>query len=149
MNLSNLTKVVRFEIIDDGFIFYDEHDNIPNPKNAYWERDLLLYDYMGKSLKGLPKIVNGHLWIMRYTGESLEGLPDVVNGVLNLWHYDGASLKGLPNAVHNYLDLSHYQGNDFDNLPKEYEKIYIKGNWYTKAEFDDYIKTEKLKKVLL
>ena len=128
MDLNKLTKVISFKITKDGFIFYDARGSIPDSKKAYWDDALDLGMYQGKSLKGLPKIVNGHLWIMRYTGESLEGLPSVVN---------------------ESLILSHYNGNDYNNLPKTYVEIVLNDGWYTKDQFDDFIKTERLKKALL
>ena len=127
MDISNLTKVVKYEITDDGFIFYDENGNVPDPKTAYWDGVLNLYNYNGKSL---------------------EGLPNVVSGWLDLGSYQGKSLKGLSSMV-EWLVLYDYKGNDYNNLPKEYGEICIKGNWYTKVEFDNFWKTEKLKKVLL
>ena len=170
MDLSHLTKVVKYEITKDGFIFYDENGNIPDPSNSYWDGYLDLYGYKGKSLKGLPNVVNGwlslacykgkslkglpsvvdgSLWLYNHKGESLEGLPSVVNGVLDLYNYNGESLKGLPNILNERLYLNSYKGNNYHNLPKEYREIYIKGQWHTKAEFDNFWKTEKLKKALL
>ena len=128
MDLTNLTEVIRFETTDDGFIFYDEHGNIPDPSNSYWEGDLNLDDYNGESLNGLPNVVNGHLY---------------------LWSYNGKALKGLPNTIKTWLYLNQYKGNDLNHLPKDYTEICIKDKWYTKAEMDDFLKTEKLKKVLL
>ena len=103
----NSTKVVRYDITDDGFIFYDENGNVPDPSVAYWDGDL------------------------------------------DLWNYTGKSLKGLPSVVNERLSLRQYKGNDFNNLPKEYEEIRINDKWHTKDQFDDFIKTEKLKKALL
>ena len=128
MDLSKLTQVTRYEITDNGFIFYDENGNVPDPSNAYWDGALNLYTYKGKSLKGLPSIVHGSLWLDGYQGKSLKGLPSVVSG---------------------YLHLNNYKGNDFNNLSKEYRHIFIKGKWYKKSEFDDMRKTEKLKEALL
>ena len=128
MDLTKLTKVVQYTVTDNGIICYDKDGNIPNPKTAYWDGGLFLLPYSIKSLKGLPSVVNGYLWLDNYKGESLEGLPDVVNGVLR---------------------LDSYTGNDFNHLPKGYEKICIKGKYHTKAEFDNWWKTEKLKKALL
>ena len=128
MDLSNLTKVTAYTITDKGFVFYDENGNVPDPKTAYWDGVLNLWDCKGKSLEGLPHIVIGDLRLNNYNGESLEGLPSVVVA---------------------YIYLSRYQGNDFNNLPKEYGKIYINDKVYTKSEMDDFWKTERLKRILL
>ena len=128
MDLNNLTEVVRFEITDDGFVFYDKDGNIPDPKDSYWEGRLNLWDYQGKSLDGLPNVANGGLDLQRYKGKSLKGLPSVVKG--DLW-------------------LDNYKGNDCNNLPKEYNEIFIKGRQRIKADFDNWWKTEKLKRILL
>ena len=128
MDLIHLTQVVKYEITKKGFIFYDEKGNIPDPSVAYWDGTLSLYDYKGKTLEGLPGIVDGGLDLSSYNGESLEGLSKIVNG---------------------YLWLNSYNGNAFNNLPKEYEEIFINNKKYTKSEFDDFLKTEKLKSILL
>ena len=127
MDLNKLTKVTRYEITDNGFIFYDEQGNVPDPNDTYWSHHLNVWEYTGKSLKGLLRIIYGNLWLNSYIGESLEGLPEKVV----------------------ILNINSYQGDDWENLPERYSSVFIHYEWYTKAEFDDFIKTEKLKKVLL
>lgn len=149
MDTSNLTKVVRFEITDNGFVFYDEQGSVPNPENSYWNGSLDFRNDNIQSIKGLPHIIEGNLDLEFYQGKSLKGLPSVVNGYLDLRSYNGESLEGLPSVVNGSFWLLNYKGNDYNNLPKEYKEIFIKDRWYKKSEFDDWWKTEKLKKALL
>ena len=148
-SITGLTKVVKYIITDDGFIFYDKHGSIPDPQNAYWNGDLYLYHYDGKSLKGLPGAVNGALNLNTYEGKSLEGLPDIVYGDLDLRSYNGKTLEGMSKIMRGILGLDSYKGNDFSNLPKEYFGLYVYDQWYTKDQFDDYWKTKRLKRALL
>ena len=126
MDLNKLTKVVKYEITDDGFVFYGENGNVPDPSVAYWDGDLNLYRCEGKPCsEGLPEVVDGDLWSYAYTSNSLKGLPKIVNGHLTLNYYKGRSLKGLPEVVNGMLSLDSYQGHNFKNLPKEYVGLYI------------------------
>ena len=149
MGLSKLTKVTRFKITDNGFIFYDEQGKVPDPKDSYWDGDLWVDAYKVKSLKGLPGVVNGALNLNTYEGKSLEGLPDIVYGDLDLRSYNGKTLEGMSKIMRGILGLDSYKGNDFSNLPKEYFGLYVYDQWYTKDQFDDYWKTKRLKRALL
>ena len=75
INIEGLTQVIRYEVTDDGFVFYDINGSIPNPKEAYWDSDLNFEKYKGKSLKGLPSAVDGSLWLNSYKGNDWENLP--------------------------------------------------------------------------
>ena len=68
---------------------------------------------------------------------------------LDLSSYEGKSLRGLPN-ISGWLILPNHIDYDWSQLSKEYKGICVTGRWVkTKAEFDNWWKTEKLKKVLL